>query len=69
MTGPGRRAPSARRLAVPLDELSAAILRRYRRDGSDADTIRRALRLLAQADGHLTPAGRLITDRAQGRHP
>ncbi|MGA4867594.1 hypothetical protein ACPB9J_33715 [Streptomyces lavendulocolor] len=69
MTGPGRRPPSDRRLTVPLDELSAAILRRYRREGSDTDTIRRALRLLAQADGHLTPAGRLITDRDKARHP
>ncbi|MFJ2399814.1 hypothetical protein ACIOUE_00820 [Streptomyces xanthochromogenes] len=52
---------------VTLHESTAEILRRCYRYESPADVLARALRLLANADGHLDPAGRITTGPHTGR--
>ncbi|MFK0182347.1 hypothetical protein ACIQVR_41055 [Streptomyces xanthochromogenes] len=56
-----------RPMGQALDEPTAEILRRCYRYESPADVLARALRLLATADGHLDPAGRIITGPRTGR--
>ncbi|MBD0743527.1 hypothetical protein BG418_18310 [Streptomyces sp. CBMA152] len=52
------------RLNCLIDPETAKILAHYdRRREATPDVIRRAVRLLALADGHLNARGRLVTDR------
>ncbi|WP_328313122.1 hypothetical protein OG432_24585 [Streptomyces sp. NBC_00442] len=46
-----------------LKAATAEVLRRCYRYESPADVLARALRLLATADGHLDPAGRIVAGR------
>lgn len=56
-----------RPLDVRLHPEDAEILRRaYRREPA-ADVLHRALRMLADADGHLDPSGHLIARPGNGR--
>lgn len=55
-----------RPLDVRLRPEDAEILRRAYRREAPRDVLHRALRMLAQADGHLDPAGHLIV-RPGGR--
>jgi hypothetical protein len=58
--------PAARR--VPVDDYTAKVLAFYgRRRESATSVLHRAVRLLAQADGHLDASGRLTTDRDKAR--
>jgi hypothetical protein len=52
---------------VYLDEAIAEILARCYRGQRKRDVIARAVRMLAQADGHLTPDGRIKHGRPAGR--
>ncbi|WP_159030389.1 hypothetical protein [Streptomyces sp. CB01201] len=56
-----------RPLHPTLHGSTAEILRRCYRYESPADVLARAVRLLATADGHLDPAGRIITGPRTGR--
>ncbi|WP_020135098.1 hypothetical protein [Streptomyces sp. 351MFTsu5.1] len=52
------------------DDGSAAILAAYARRREDrADVLRRALRLLARADGVLDARGRIVTEPGYHRRP
>ncbi|MFD9564406.1 hypothetical protein [Streptomyces sp. NPDC059994] len=61
--------PPPRPMTVTLDAKSAEILRRCYRGENPPTVLARALRMLATADGHLDPAGRIITarDRTRGQ--
>ncbi|MEV5944655.1 hypothetical protein [Streptomyces sp. NPDC051994] len=54
-------------LRPTLTDQTAVILRRCYRYEPPADVLARALRLLATADGHLDPAGRIVTGPRTGR--
>jgi hypothetical protein len=56
-------APAPHPLRPTLTESTAVILRRCYRYEPAAEVIARAVRMLATADGHLDPAGRIITGR------
>ncbi|GGV46046.1 hypothetical protein [Streptomyces spectabilis] len=54
---------------VYLDAQTAEILARCYRGQAKRDVIARAVRLLAAADGHLDPSGRIKTGRETRRSP
>ena len=61
---------TAPQTAVYLDPATAEILARCYRGERKRDVLARAVRLLADADGHLTPDGRIKTGaggRTSGR--
>ncbi|MFE9855536.1 hypothetical protein [Streptomyces sp. NPDC005780] len=55
-----------RPLTVRLDPDTSRLLRRYRGE-SPTTVLHRAMLMLAGADGHLTPDGKLRTEREAGR--
>lgn len=60
---------TAQQTPVYLDADTATILNRCYRGQRKRDIIARAIRMLANADGHLTPDGRIKTGRPAGRRP
>lgn len=60
-------APSPRPMRLAATPRTADILRRCYRGEQPADVVERALRMLATADGHLTPDGRIRTAREAAR--
>ncbi|MFG3136076.1 hypothetical protein ACGFZA_07620 [Streptomyces sp. NPDC048211] len=59
--------PTPRPMRLAVSPRTAEILRRCYRGEQSADVLERALRMLAQADGHLTPDGRIRTAREAAR--
>lgn len=67
MTQPANRSPRPPIRWWP-DDSSVLILAAYgRRKENRGDVLRRALRMLAMADGVLDPRGRIRTEREAGR--
>lgn len=60
-------APASRPMRLAATPRNANILRRCYRGEQPAEVLERALRMLAQADGHLTPDGRIRTAREAAR--
>lgn len=56
-----------RPMTVTVDARTAEILRRCYRGEIPGQVLARALRMLATADGHLDPAGRIVTARDRAR--
>lgn len=59
------RPPAQRR--APITEWTHRVLTHAYRGQPAADVLARAMRLLATADGHLTPNGQLTAERATRR--
>lgn len=62
-------APNDPRIRPTLSLWSTRVLRRCYPGQIPATVLERALRMLATADGHLEPDGRIKNQRATGRRP